>query len=144
MAMMKMVHREHALNKMFLFKLLCFIFIWNSDRFGISPADCKCRQELFTQVKGYCYSTDVLSTHHVESLTHCAGQLGLKLETCIGFKYRTTNDNLPNCERFKKMENCSECAATSSKNGGWKFYKAVPTTQVSIIVHARILWSIEQ
>ena len=57
MAMMKMFHREHALNKMFLFKLLCFIFIWSSDRFGISPADCKCRQKLFTQVKGKFFVT---------------------------------------------------------------------------------------
>ena len=57
MAMMKMVHREHALNKMFLFKLLCFIFIWSSDRFGISPADCKCRQKLSTQVKGKFFVT---------------------------------------------------------------------------------------
>jgi hypothetical protein len=88
---------------------------------------------------GCCYSTDVLSTHHVESLTHCAGQLSLKLETYVGFKYSTTNDNRPNCERFKKMENCSERAATGSKNEGWKFYKAVPTTQVSTVVHLRIM-----
>ena len=73
---------------------------------------------------GFCYSTDILASHHVDSLLDC-GQLSLQSETCVGFKYRPGNDNQPNCVNFKKIENCLESAPTSNGNADWKYFKAV-------------------
>ena len=74
----------------------------------------------FSFVIGCCYATDVLSTHHVESLNYC-GQLSLAQEKCVGFRFRSANDNQANCESFQNMENCSKC---ETSNGDWKYYKS--------------------
>ena len=105
---------------MFPFKWLWFSFIWSFEN---SPGQCTCRQRIFTHT-GFCHSTDILASHHVDSLLDC-GQLSLQSETCGGFKYRPGNDNLPNCVNFKKIENCTEYAPTSNGNADWKFYQAV-------------------
>ena len=80
---------------------------------------------LFYVYLGFCKSTDILCTHHVNSLADCA-QLSLQSGMCAGFKYRPSNGNLPNCVNFKKMEDCREDTPfTSGKNVDWKFYKVV-------------------
>jgi hypothetical protein len=78
---------------------------------------------------GFYLETELLSTHHVNSLSGC-GQQSLAEGTCVGFKYRPSHDNEPNCKSFKKMKKCSKCAAAGS-NDAWEYYKAVESKQVS-------------
>ncbi|CAB4026877.1 Hypothetical predicted protein, partial [Paramuricea clavata] len=76
------------------------------------------------------FTTSSISSHHTSSVSEC-GQRCVRVETCVGFKYHSTNNQELgiNCEILKKIETCSQ-PENEINEISWRIYMPIAAKKV--------------